>query len=147
MKKTLGILAMALMAGGMMFAQPRVSIGIGVGGYGAAYPPPAYAQYMPPCPGPDYTWVDGYWRGPVAGGYRVAPRYFTSPRAMTTAPIVGAIGSGIGVAATSAASAADRAFVVGRSPRTAAGALAGRLQAGKRAGPGGPARTRGSAPR
>src|SRR5664279_2437 len=93
MKKTLGILAMALMAGGTMFAQSRVSIGIGVGGYGPAYPPPAYAQYMPPCPGPDYTWVagywgprdgrnvwvDGYWRGPVAGGYRVAPRYF-APR-------------------------------------------------------------------
>jgi hypothetical protein len=90
MKKTLGILAMALMAGGTMFAQPRVSIGIGVGGYGPAYPPPAYAQYMPPCPGPDYSWVaglwgprnvwvNGYWRGPVGGGYRVAPRYF-APR-------------------------------------------------------------------
>ena len=73
-----------------MFAQPRFSVGIGVGGYGQGYyPPPAYSQYMPPCPGPDYAWVDGYWiprggrnvwisgywRNPYVSGYRVAPRY------------------------------------------------------------------------
>src|ERR1035438_2499849 len=60
MKTTLGVLAVALMAGGAMFAQPRVAIGIDVGGYGPGYyPPPSYAQYMPPSPGPDYAWVDG----------------------------------------------------------------------------------------
>jgi hypothetical protein len=90
MKTKLRILAVALIAGGTMFAQPRLSVGIGVGGYGPGYyPPPAYAQYQPPCPGPDYTWVDGYWgpqggrniwfdgywRRPYASGYRVAPRY------------------------------------------------------------------------
>src|ERR1700675_1844280 len=89
MKTKLGILAMGLIAAGTMFAQPRVAIGIGVGGYGPGYypPPPVYAQgYVPPCPGPDYTWVDGYrgpqgvwvggyWRAPFAGGYRIAPRY------------------------------------------------------------------------
>jgi hypothetical protein len=93
MKTKLAVLAGALIAGGTMFAQPRVSIGIGVGGFGPGYyPPPAYAQYAPPCPGPDYTWVDGYWapqggrnvwtagfwRPPVVG-YRVAPRY-VAPR-------------------------------------------------------------------
>ena len=90
MRTKLRILAVALIAGGTMFAQPRLSIGIGVGGHGPAiYPYPAYAQYAPPCPGPDYTWADGYWapqgarnvwiagywRRPFAGGYRVAPRY------------------------------------------------------------------------
>lgn len=84
---------MGLIAAGTMFAQPRVAIGIGVGGYAPGYypPPPVYAQrYVPPCPGPDYTWVNGYWnqgvwvggfwRAPFAGGYRVAPRYYNSFR-------------------------------------------------------------------
>jgi WXXGXW repeat (2 copies) len=95
MKTKLRILAVALIAGGALFAQPRVSIGIGVGGYGPGYyPPPAYAQYAPPCPGPDYAWVDGYWvpqggrnvwisgfwRPPYVSGYRMAPRYVAPPR-------------------------------------------------------------------
>jgi hypothetical protein len=90
MKTKLRILAVALIAGGTMFAQTRFSVGIGVGGYGPGYyPPPAYSQYVPPCPGPDYTWTDGYWapqggrnvwiggywRRPYVSGYRVAPRY------------------------------------------------------------------------
>jgi len=94
MKTTFGILAAALIAGGTMFAQPRVAIGVGVGGYGPGYyPPPAYARYMPPCPGPDYVWtdgywalqggsnvwIDGYWRSPYMSGYRMAPRY-VAPR-------------------------------------------------------------------
>jgi len=94
MKTKLSLLAVALIAAGTMFAQPRVSIGIGVGGYGPGYyPPPVYApQYAPPCPGPGYAWVDGYWapqggrnvwiggfwRAPYAG-YRVGPR-FVAPR-------------------------------------------------------------------
>lgn len=90
MKTKLRILALALIAGGTMFAQTRLSIGIGVGGYGPGYyPPPAYARYAPPCPGPGYTWVegywapqsgrnvwfDGYWRPPYINSYRVSPRY------------------------------------------------------------------------
>jgi hypothetical protein len=90
MKTKWNLLAVALLAGGTMFAQPRVAIGIGVGGYGpGTYPPPAYAQqYVPPCPGPGYAWVDGYWgpqgwiagfwRAPVVSTYR-APRYI-APR-------------------------------------------------------------------
>jgi len=70
-----------------MLAQPRVAIGIGVGGYARGYyPPPAYAPYAPPCPGPGYVWVggywgprhvwvNGYWRPPYFGGYAAAPRY------------------------------------------------------------------------
>ena len=85
------LLAMVLLAGGSMFAQTRFSIGIGVGGYAPGY----YSRYpsvqavVPPCPGPDYNWVDGYWspyggrnswvsgywaRQPYIGGY-YAPRY------------------------------------------------------------------------
>ena len=91
MKIKLRLLALALIAGGTMFAETRVSIGFSVGGYGpGAYAPPVYAQYQPPCPGPGYTWVDGYWtpqygrrvwiqgfwRAPVV---RVMPRY-VAPR-------------------------------------------------------------------
>lgn len=94
MKTKLRLLALALIAGGTMFAQTRFSIGIGVGGYAPAYyPPPAYQQYVPPCPGPGYTWTDGYWapqggrnvwiqgywRAPYVNSY-VAPRYYNSYR-------------------------------------------------------------------
>lgn len=46
-----------------MFAQTRFSIGLGFGTQGAGFyqAPPAYASNIPPCPGPGYTWVDGYW--------------------------------------------------------------------------------------
>lgn len=87
MKTKLRFLAVALIAGSTMFAQSRLSIGVGVGGYGpSAYPPPTYTQYQPPCPGPGYSWVDGYWtlqggRNVWSAGYwrrpvvTVAPRY------------------------------------------------------------------------
>jgi hypothetical protein len=74
-----------LLAGSSLFARTRVSIGIGVGGYGPAYgpayvdaydygyypppPPPPVAYYAPPpYPGPGYTWIGGYY-------YPVGPRY------------------------------------------------------------------------
>ena len=86
------LLAMMLLAGGSMFAQTRVSVGIGFGGHGAGLyqPPPSYASNIPPCPGPGYSWVDGYWaqnhgrntwvagywnRRPFSSGYQAAPRF------------------------------------------------------------------------
>ncbi len=74
MKTKSKLLAVALIAGSTMFAAPRLSIGVSVGGYGTgAYPPPAYTQtYVPPCPGPGYTWTNGVWRAPVV---HVAPRF------------------------------------------------------------------------
>jgi WXXGXW repeat (2 copies) len=90
MKTQLRILALAVIAGGAMFAQTRFSVGIGVGGYNRGYyPPPVYDQYVPECPGPGYTWIEGYWspqggrngwisgywRRPYVSGYRMAPRY------------------------------------------------------------------------
>ena len=80
------LIALAVLAGSALFAQPRVSVGIGVGGgyyqgsynAGGYYPDPAYAA-APPCPGPGYVWVDGYYDGPAwVRGYwtlPVQPRY------------------------------------------------------------------------
>jgi len=61
MKKKL--IVMMLLAGGSMFAETRFSIGVGFGTQDTGFyqAPPAYAANIPPCPGPGYTWVDGYW--------------------------------------------------------------------------------------
>jgi hypothetical protein len=93
MKTQIRLLALAVLAGGIMFAQTRFSVGIGIGGGGynqGYYPPPAYQQqYVPVMPGPGYVWVDGYWapqrgrnvwiagfwQAPYISGYRMAPRY------------------------------------------------------------------------
>ena len=71
MKKAM--IAMVFLAGGL-FAAPRVTFGIGIN-------VPAPVAYRPACPGPGYTWVNGYetnrgwvngyWAAPV----QVAPRY------------------------------------------------------------------------
>ncbi|MCU1339211.1 MAG: putative signal peptide protein [Bryobacterales bacterium] len=62
-----------------MFAQTRFSVGVGFGGNGGGFyqQPPSYA-YVPPCPGPGYSWVDGYWsqdygRNTWVNGYWNAP--------------------------------------------------------------------------
>jgi len=75
MKKAVAV--MMLLAGGL-FAMPRISVGIGFGA------PAPVAVVRPACPGPGYTWVDGYYapNGAFVAGYwappavvRVAPRY------------------------------------------------------------------------
>jgi len=79
MKKTLAVM---MLLGGGLFAAPRVSVGIGFGA------PAPVAVTRPACPGPGYTWVDGYRgsNGAFAAGYwappvvrRVAPRYDRRP--------------------------------------------------------------------
>ena len=91
------LIATLFLAGTSLFAGPRVSIGIGIGGpaYGYGYyappPPPLVRYYAPPCPGPGYNWVGGYWypvgpryhwrdgywaRPPYAGARWVAPRHY-----------------------------------------------------------------------
>jgi hypothetical protein len=84
------LLALALLAGGSLFAAPHVSVGIGIGVPGYYAPPavayaPAPVVVRPPYPGPDYNWVNGYWSSGVwIGGYwappyrgrYVAPRYY-----------------------------------------------------------------------
>jgi hypothetical protein len=61
---------MLLLVAGSLFAGTHFSIGMGFGvpGYWAPPPPPVVA-YAPPCPGPGYKWVGGYW-------YPVGPRYY-----------------------------------------------------------------------
>ena len=49
------LVVLLLLAGSTLFAGTRVYVGFG---YGA---PPPVAVYAPACPGPGYTWVDGYW--------------------------------------------------------------------------------------
>jgi hypothetical protein len=73
------ILAGLLLAGSTMFAAPRVSFGIG---FGVPAPvvvaPPVYAA-VPPCPGPGYVFVNGFWQLPVGPGWRDygrAPEHF-----------------------------------------------------------------------
>src|SRR5947209_4749315 len=73
-----GVLALAASA-----ASAQVSVGIQIGP-----PPPARVYRVPPQPGPDFVWVEGYWypqghryvwhdgywtRPPYAGAYWVAP--------------------------------------------------------------------------
>jgi YXWGXW repeat-containing protein len=74
------LLAMMLLAGGSMFAQTRFSIGLGFGTQGAGFyqAPPAYAANIPPCPGPGYTWVDGYWTNDY-GRQVWVPGYWNAP--------------------------------------------------------------------
>jgi hypothetical protein len=82
------LMALMLMAGGAMFAQTGVSIGVQIGPrpvYG--YAPPAVVDYRPPCPGPGYVWIDGYRDGygawfdgywalpPYVGAYWISPRF------------------------------------------------------------------------
>jgi hypothetical protein len=86
------LLAVMLLAGGSMFAQTRFSVGVGFGGQGGGFyqAPPSYANDIPPSPGPDYYWVDGYWsqdhgrnawiagywnRQQFSEGYQVEPHF------------------------------------------------------------------------
>lgn len=88
-------LTLLLLAGGSLFAGPRVFFGFGVGpaygGYYAAPPPAVYAYAAPVAPYPGYVFVNGYWnfvggrylwqrgyyaRPPFAGAYWYGPRYY-----------------------------------------------------------------------
>jgi hypothetical protein len=56
------LIAGLILAGGSLFAAPRISVGIG---FGAPYPvAPAYVApaYIPPCPGPGYVFLNGFWQ-------------------------------------------------------------------------------------
>ena len=70
MKKRL--LGMVLFAGGSMFGQ--VSIGIRIG----PPPQPRVVQVLPPTPGPEFVWLEGYWY-PVGNHYKWHAGYWTRP--------------------------------------------------------------------
>ncbi|HZT30041.1 MAG TPA: hypothetical protein VFA33_09170 [Bryobacteraceae bacterium] len=83
------LVVLMLMAGGALLAETHVAIGVQIGGPGpVAVPPPVVVNvYRPPCPGPGYLWIEGYYDGfgnwnegywalpPYAGAYWVAPRF------------------------------------------------------------------------
>jgi len=74
------LIALMLLAGGSLFAETHFSVGVGFGAPGY-YPAPAAVVVAgrPPCPGPGYEWVNGYY-GPTGGwiaGYWAAPSYYT----------------------------------------------------------------------
>ena len=87
MKKKL--LALALLAGGSMFAQTRFSFGVNIGSGPSYYAPAPVRIIRPPYPGRGYVWVDGHWAvhrfgrtwvpghwaAPNFSRYSVAPRY------------------------------------------------------------------------
>lgn len=72
MKKTMAV--MMLLAGGL-FAAPRVTVGIGFG------VPAPVAVVRPVCPGPGYSWVNGYYapNGVFVAGYWAAPAVRVAP--------------------------------------------------------------------
>jgi len=84
------VLAGILFTGSSLIAQPRFSVGIGIGAPGYYAPPPVV--YRPPYPGAGYYWVDGYydpygswiagyWAPPAYRYGYAGPRYFGAPRA------------------------------------------------------------------
>jgi WXXGXW repeat (2 copies) len=52
----------------------QVSFGIRIG----PPPRPHVVRELPPSPGPEYAWIDGYWY-PVRGRYRWHEGYWTRP--------------------------------------------------------------------
>ncbi|HEX9234102.1 MAG TPA: YXWGXW repeat-containing protein [Candidatus Acidoferrum sp.] len=52
----------------------QVSVGITIG----PPPPPRVVRVLPPRPGPEFVWVDGYWY-PVGRHYRWHAGYWTRP--------------------------------------------------------------------
>ena len=53
-----GVVAAAAVAGQAQ-AQAQVGVAVQVGG------PVYYGAYVPPCPGPDFSWTPGYYAGTI----------------------------------------------------------------------------------
>jgi WXXGXW repeat (2 copies) len=60
------ILAGLLLAGSTMFAAPRIGFGISVGAPAPVVVAPPVVAAVPPCPGPGYVFINGYWQLPAA---------------------------------------------------------------------------------
>jgi len=70
---TTTVLAALLLAGGSV-SNAQVALGIRIG----PPPPPRVIHVLPPRPGPEFVWVDGYWY-PVGRHYRWHEGYWTRP--------------------------------------------------------------------
>ena len=77
------LFALMLLAGGSLFAETHFSIGVGFGapGYYPA-PAPVVVSARPPCPGPDYDWVNAYYapNGAWVQGYWAPRARYYAPR-------------------------------------------------------------------
>jgi hypothetical protein len=74
MRKILQTLAIsALLFAPAATAQAQITFGIHIG-----QPPEARAYRVPPRPGADYTWIEGYWY-PQGGRYQWHDGYWTRP--------------------------------------------------------------------
>ena len=77
------LFALMLLAGGSLFAETHFSVGVGFGG--RQYYPGSAAVVVagrPPCPGPGYNWIDGYYapNGGWVAGYWAAPQGYYAPQ-------------------------------------------------------------------
>jgi hypothetical protein len=72
------LMALLLVVGGSLFAQPRFSVGVNFGAPAYYGPAPVAVAYRPACPGPGYVWIDGYrdGYGRWTAGYWAAPRSY-----------------------------------------------------------------------
>ena len=70
---TATLITAMLFASGMVFGA-EISVGIRIG------PPPSpyVVHVLPPRPGPEFVWVDGYWY-PVGNHYKWHEGYWTRP--------------------------------------------------------------------
>lgn len=66
-------LVLMLLAGGSI-CSAQVSVGIRIG----PPPPPRVVRVLPPRPGPDYVWIDGYWYA-AGNRYQWHNGYWTRP--------------------------------------------------------------------
>ena len=66
------LMVLMLFAAGAVFAQFSVGVRIG------APPPVRVLRVQPRSPGPDYTWIGGYWY-PVGNHYKWHDGYWTRP--------------------------------------------------------------------
>ncbi len=60
------------LAAGALVLSAQISIGIRIG----PPPPPRVVRVLPPNPGPDFMWVEGYWF-PVGNHYKWHDGYWT----------------------------------------------------------------------
>ena len=63
-----------MLVAGLSICSAQVSIGIRIG----PPPPPRVVRVLPPRPGPEYVWLDGYWYV-VGNRYRWHDGYWTRP--------------------------------------------------------------------
>ncbi len=67
------LIAAMLLASGSLFGA-EISVGIIIG----PPPPPYVVHVLPPRPGPEFVWVDGYWY-PVGKHYKWHKGYYSRP--------------------------------------------------------------------